>query len=324
MKRVERLAWVTVAGVLCNVMAWVSIDGGSGDNNGDAGDGGDAALDQTTPDVGNDVSPDVATDVTPDVVKDAGPDVTAIVAFQQAYAAAFCQRMSVCCYGAQLDASAPDAAIGSCEAFTTSAFGGGFENAIGDLATTSVLNSGNIVVNEPQRTNCLAALQTMSCPTISGTEYASLAQNCVGALSGTLPVGQPCGRSVECNNGYCLRDDAGVGTCVAIATVGQACNPEGNGNDECMYRSWAGSTTARCDVSARHRSWNPCKHVVRNAVVQVHRQDGKRWWLLLRMGVRLGHLQRQLHVHGGYPGLDPGGYGRLPELLRRRFGSELN
>jgi hypothetical protein len=249
MKRVERLAWVTVAGVLCNVMAWVSIEGCSGDNNSDAGDGGDAALDQTTPDVGNDVSPDVATDVTPDVVKDAGPDVTAIVAFQQAYAAALCQRMSVCCYGAQLDASAPDAAIGTCEAFTTSAFGGGFENAIGDLATTSVLNSGNIVVNEPQRTNCLAALQTMSCPTISGTEYASLAQNCVGALSGTLPVGQPCGRSVECNNGYCLRDDAGVGTCVAIATVGQACNPEGNGNDECMYRSWVGSTTARCDVT---------------------------------------------------------------------------
>ena len=254
MKRVERLAYVTVAGVICNLMVWMSMEGCSGDTTGDAGDSGPDQTTDVGPDVAPDVTPDVAPDVGPDVISDAGPDVTEIIAFQQAYAAALCQRIGVCCYGAQLDASAPPAAVAACEAYAVSSKGGGFENAIGDLANNAALHSGNIAVNESAKASCLAGLATLSCPSITGTEYATVAQNCLGALTGTVPVGGGCHETVECNDGYCQANDGGAvdasapGTCVALAGLGQPCNPIGNGNDQCMYRSWVGTTPLRCDI----------------------------------------------------------------------------
>ena len=254
MKRLERLGWVSVVALGCNVAAWTSIEGcGPGDDKSDAGDG---SSDQTTPDVKPDVSPDVA-DVNVGDVNDAGdadaPDVTEVVKFQQDYAAALCKRLSTCCYG-PVDASAPDAAVAACEANAMSANVGGIEFAIGELDRAATLNSGHITVNQTAATSCLAALSTLTCGQITGTEYSSMVKNCLGALSGTLNPGQgPCRGSVECNNGYCEPPDAGFGpdasgTCVALSAVGQPCSPVGGGNDQCMYRGWLGSQQARCDI----------------------------------------------------------------------------
>lgn len=256
MKRLQRLGWLSVVAFGFNAMAWVGVEGcGPGDDNNDAGDG---AVDQTTPDAKADVGSDVGL---PDVGKDqeagpsdAGADVTAVIAFQQAYAAALCKRLDKCCYGAQLDASAGDAGIAQCEANAISANVGGIEFAIGELDRQATLNSGHIDVNQTEATSCLAALSTLTCGQITGTEYTSMVKNCLGALTGNVPVGQAgCRGSVECNNGYCAPPDGGFGpdasgTCVAIAAIGADCNPIGGGNDQCMYRSWLGTQQARCDL----------------------------------------------------------------------------
>src|SRR5262245_54726849 len=175
MKRFERLGWVSLAAVLCNAAVWMSIEGCGPDNNGD--DAGDGQADQTS---------DVKLDqIGPDVADGGGPDVTAVDAaaimqFQQEYAAALCKRMSSCCYGLQLEASAPDAPIQTVQSFATAPFGGGFENVIGDLDNPAVLNGGHIALNSTAKASCLAGLATLSCPTVSGSEYETLAQNCIG------------------------------------------------------------------------------------------------------------------------------------------------
>ena len=257
MKRFGRLAWVAVVAFGFNTLAWSTLEGCSGDDN--KVDSGDGAVDQTNPDAKADVAPDVdgggdvvTSDADADV--EAGPDVKAIVDFQTAYAQALCERLASCCYGAQLDAGAPDAAIGTCETNAKSPNLGGIEFAIGEIGRPQVLNSGNINVNQTAATSCLAALQTLSCGQITGTEYAAMAQNCLGALSGKLDAGATgCHGSVECNNGYCEPPDGGFsngpGTCVPIAAIGQACNPIGGGNDQCMYRGWLGTQQARCDTT---------------------------------------------------------------------------
>jgi hypothetical protein len=229
----------------------MSIEGcGPGDDNTDAGD---SSVDQTS-DGKADVSADVVNDVVNDVTGDAGPDVADIVKFQHDYAAALCKRLGTCCYGAQLEAGAPDAAIATCEVNAMSATVGGIEFAIGELARPATLNSGHIVLNQTAATSCLAALSTLTCGQISGTEYTTMVKNCLGALSGTLNTNQgPCRGSVECNGGYCLPPDAGFGpdsggTCVALAGIGQACDPTGGGNDQCMYRGWLGTQQERCDI----------------------------------------------------------------------------
>jgi hypothetical protein len=239
----------------------MSIQGCGPDDNGK--DAGDGSVDQTQPDAKPDVSPDAPNDVSDASTADA-PDVAEIVKFQQDYAAALCKRLSTCCYGAQLDAGAPDAAIATCEANAASANVGGIEFAIGELARQATLNSGHIVVNQTAVTSCLAALSTLTCGQISGTEYSTMAQNCLGALSGTLTAGQgPCRGSVECNNGYCQAPDGGFGpdaggTCVALSAVGQPCDPTGGGNDQCMYRGWLGTQQARCDIFETDNTQNVC------------------------------------------------------------------
>jgi hypothetical protein len=257
MNRFRHLGWVGMVAVACNAFAWTTLGGCSGDDN--QGDAGDGSIDQTADTKANDVAvdnnvPDVGPDVSEGGPSDAGPDVTAIISFQQAYAQALCQRLSTCCYGAQLDASAPDAAIAACEANTESSTLGGIEYAIGEIGRSVTLHGGNIAVNETAATSCLAALQTLTCGQITGTEYTSMVKNCLGALSGTLSIGASgCTGSVECNNGYCQAPaaDAGPdasGTCVALSTIGQDCNPVGGGNDDCMYRGWLGTQQARCDI----------------------------------------------------------------------------
>jgi len=245
MKRFSRLGWVTVLAFGFNAFVWTGLEGCSGDDNTDAGD---ANPDQTA-DVKQDVAPDVAKDVTPDVM-DAGPDVTAVIAFQNAYAAALCKRLDTCCFGAQLDASAGDAGRATCEANAKSSSLGGIEYAIGEIGRPATLNSGHIDIDQTAATSCLAALSTLTCGTISGTEYAAMAKNCLGALKGNLATGTgPCVGSVECNNGYCqLPGDGGAGSCVALSAQGQPCSPIGNGNDQCMYRGWLGATPLRCDI----------------------------------------------------------------------------
>ncbi len=252
MKRSQRLTLVTVAFVGTNLAGWLTLEGCGPDNNGS--DAGDSSVDQTGPDVSK------ADVITADVVNDTGQpdaggvDAAEIIAFQQQYAAAFCKRMGACCYGAQLDASAPDAALGKCESLIVSTASGGVENAVGDIADPQVINSGHIVVNETAKASCLADLATVSCPQITGTEYQALAQNCNSVLSGTQAPSQPCKRTVECNNGFCEYPPADAGAdasakCVALSGANQPCDPFGNGNEQCMYRGWLGSTQLRCDIA---------------------------------------------------------------------------
>jgi len=250
--KLSRLRWVGTGAVICSLVTLGTIEGCSGDdNNGDAGDSGNDG----TSDTGKDINTqDVKNDVNEGGPTDAGPDVTEIVAFQHAISSAFCQRLGSCCYSTQLDAAAPDAAVASCIALVESPNGGGFENVVGDLADPLSLNSGHIVVDETAKTSCLAGLATMTCGSMTGTEYETLAKNCVGALHGSQAVGQNCRRTVECNNAFCSWGDAGSlapdasGTCVPLSGSGGDCDPRGNGNDQCMYRSWGGTTPLRCDT----------------------------------------------------------------------------
>jgi len=255
MKRFARLGWVSVVVFGFNAFAWSTLEGCSGDDNG--GDAGDANPDQTGPDVKNDVVPqEGGQDVVQDVIsEDAGPDVTAVLEFRQAYALALCKRLDTCCNVAQLDASAGDAGIAQCMANAESPNLGGIEFAIGEIGRSATLNSGHVVVDQTAATSCLADLATLPCGTITGSTYDTMAQNCLGALKGNVPVGSgPCYGSVECDNGYCQEPDGGFapdagGKCVALSAQGQPCSPIGGGNDQCMYRGWLGTTQLRCDLT---------------------------------------------------------------------------
>ncbi len=209
MNRFRHLGWVGMVAFACNAFAWSTLEGCSGDDTG--GDAGDGSIDQTNdgtkPDVFvNDVNVQDVVSEEAGNPSDAGPDVVAIVTFQQAYAQALCQRLSTCCYGSAvsnpLDASTSDASIAACEGTALSSTVGGIEYAIGEIDRAVTLHGGNIAVNETAATSCLAAIQTLTCGQISGTEYSTMVENCLSALSGTIPIGgSGCTGSVECNNG---------------------------------------------------------------------------------------------------------------------------
>jgi len=253
MKRVERLAWLSVAVVAVNGLVWTSMVGCSGDTTTDDG-GPDSSGDTVVPDV---TQPDVKNDVaTPDGGSDgdAAFDSAPLTDFQQAYAAAFCKRIGTACFQEQLDAGVSDAALGACEQLITTS-GGGIENAVYDLADPIALNGGHISINQTSASSCLAGLATMSLPTLSGTEYATLAENCTGALVGDLANGQGCHETAECSTGFCTYDkDAGVpdgstGVCIPTGVSGASCGSlRGSGNEECMHRGWEGTTQLKCEV----------------------------------------------------------------------------
>ena len=250
MKRVERLAWLSVAVVACNGVLWTSVAGCGPDNpNTDAGPDSmaDTKTDGPTIDAPNDVSDGGS--------KDVAIDVKDLVDFQHNFATTYCQRIAKECWGAQFDAAAPDAAVAAC-ADTIVTSGGGLENAVYDLADPNALNGGHIHLNTTASASCLAGLSTMTLPAIPGTEYATLAQNCTGALTGDLANGQGCHETAECTTGFCsYAADAGApdgspGACIATGATNAPCGSgRGAGNEECMHRSWNGTTQLRCDLT---------------------------------------------------------------------------
>jgi len=235
--------------VLGNLLVWTTV-AGCGPDNGNP-DAGDASPDQTT-DVGMDTTNDVGNDVVGNDASDAGEagyDAAAVINFQQAYAAALCKAYGTYCFQAELDASLPSANLAFCEATVTGSGGGGPENVIGDLSTNGVIDSGTVFVDETAATSCLAGVMTMTLPNIPGSEYATIAQNCIGALSGSQASGQPCNATIECGDGFCAAGgDAGGKVCVPLSGLNGACGSfSGSGNDQCMYRGWTGSPQLRCD-----------------------------------------------------------------------------
>ncbi len=244
MRNLSRIAAMAGGIVACNVIAWTSMVGCSGDDNA-IPDGGDAAPDNTqidvfVPDVqGQDVVGDEDAGTNPDAPYDAA----SLLAFPAEEALASCGRLRTCCYGA--DAGV---ALTKCIGHVSPL---GINGTLVELSLPGVLDGGHLHLDETTANSCLAALSTFSCPVMPESEYRNVTQNCYGAVSGTLPIGaQGCKTSVECVPGaYCAAATAPDGgptkECYVVGDAGSPCTAS---NIQCMYRGYLGQNQLRCAI----------------------------------------------------------------------------
>jgi hypothetical protein len=179
-------------------------------------------VDATTADVVDATTADVA-DVTAVDVFDAAPDVyvcpTALEAYPQQYAAAYCYGVGNCCPG--FDAGGFD--LAACESRATSY--GGWDNTIPSDAGT-VACRGNMTIDEDAGVRCFAALRAYPCGTeVDASAFAALIRACEGVLGGTLPIDAGgCVSSFECVDGaYCKPGADGGGICTPLVGEGGTC-----------------------------------------------------------------------------------------------------
>jgi hypothetical protein len=236
-----------IAGVVAgfSTLAATLTVGCSGDDNG--GDAGDSGNDGTV-EAGKDAQPDnFVNDVNTVDVVDAG-DADAqnpIDKFRSDLATAVCTRYQGCCN--TLDAGAFD--FNKCYGIAINNF---WEGSNTEISRPGVIDRGNLTLNQSAATSCLAGLATLSCPTISGSEFKTTSDNCFAAVTGTLANGANCIQSAECKSGeYCkfAGVDAGttdggqaLGICANLVGDGGACGADPYGtnfqSDECAYEGW--------------------------------------------------------------------------------------
>lgn len=210
----------------------------------------DAAADTTTdvvvPDTGvPDANDGGSTDAEPDVRQ------IGLQEFIDQQSVLLCQRYAQCCFGA--DAAAFDTA--KCALLVAPS---SLERNLEGLRVPGVFfgvdggpdgGGANLVLDQPKANACLAELSTLACPTITAGEYGKVADDCYGAVYGTIQAGKgPCLDSVECAPGnFCttVLDDAGVRTCAPLLQAGATCTISAQ-NTACQYRGYLGAPS-RCE-----------------------------------------------------------------------------
>jgi hypothetical protein len=208
-------------------------------------DGGkDATTDQITPD-----GPQ------PDVLVDTGVDGGGgsdggnnIQNFRVQVAQAFCARFQNCCNN--VDAGPFD--YSTCVAGITKS---GVEGSSLGLPA-EVLNGPNVSLDMVEAQACLAGLATLSCPVVDTKEWKPLADHCMNAIVGSLPVNGQCIKPVECQKtAYCNyavdagKSDAGTsyGLCANLLQQGAKCGQSSfyysfnnlYSSEECGYKNWS-------------------------------------------------------------------------------------
>lgn len=146
---------------------------------------------------------------------DAGPN--AFQQYAQSYAQAFCAQLLECCSGYD---SGVGIDVASCVAQQETS---GFENTLPGNA--AAYTDGHLSLNSTAAANCIAALPTLSCGTVTAAANAAVTNDCCGVFQGTLSLGAGgCQSSFECASGYCqLPADGGAGECTALVATGDAC-----------------------------------------------------------------------------------------------------
>jgi hypothetical protein len=223
------------------------------------GDAGDASTDTTAdvkPDIGNDVGMDVAQDVAQDggsdvvdsgndVVSDAPADYSAPLAFVTGVAAALCERIGACCFGAA------DAATFDNQGCINQVLP--FGNNLSSYQYQLLVN-GNVAFDPAKAQSCLTQISQINCTqnVITSAQATAIDTACFAALTGTVAVSNGCTGSIECVPGsFCdtpLGGDAG--TCAALRGANQPCGdfiPQDPGYSEtaCSYRG-SGNTGLYC------------------------------------------------------------------------------
>lgn len=199
---------------------------------------------RVTVDASGDVSATDATDAGD--ASDAGPFCSVSVpeagGFLSAYAAAVCQSLATCCnVGSSFNTA-------SCLSVYDVPGSGSY---LGVMYPLRFLDGGRVAYDPASACNCLEAIATINCGTVTAEALDSLEQTCFGAVHGTVPAenltdagdagdgGAPgCASSYECVPGaYCSVEltsdpvDGGLGTCRQLVPDGGTCTD----NFQCSY-----------------------------------------------------------------------------------------
>lgn len=192
--------------------------------------------------------------------KDAGPDAMdsgsdtgdPLSVFAKQLATAYCTRFATCCNG--VDAGPFDS--NACQQYVR---GSGWNSSLtgiipnDQLLSPEMIARNNVQVDQMSATACLAALATLSCPTVASSEYNDVTDKCYAATKGTLAAGAACIATIECQNTeFCRfegidggKTDAGttLGQCATLQGLDASCGaaPYGDPNftsAECAYKGW--------------------------------------------------------------------------------------
>jgi hypothetical protein len=154
----------------------------------------------------------------------AGFDASALVAYANNAATAWCQRIFDCC--------GTDSGVDYQGCTSTFRSGQGWEYS---LPRDTEIASGHIQLNPDAGTGCINALRNFACPTSTAAQWATVSKACFAAVQGTVAIGGSCDSNFDCVPGsYCATvPDAGVegGTgrqCAALLAPGQNCDLAGD------------------------------------------------------------------------------------------------
>jgi hypothetical protein len=182
---------------------------------------------------------------------------TALLAYPQSQASAFCQRLETCC-GA-------DAGSFNTAKCVSDNLVGGWEFSL--PFPLDILDAGHVALDPDASAACVNLIGNFACPTSSAAQYGNITTACYGALRGTIPIGKgPCTSTVECVSGsYCATvtadaGDAGDTTqCQALLAVGQPCGAAAHDT------ACAGSGTGNfCDRFGIHDAGVTCQPGIPN------------------------------------------------------------
>jgi hypothetical protein len=155
---------------------------------------------------------------------EAGFDAQVLYDFRDEIATAYCGRWGFCCFGA--DAAAFD--LEKCKQTQFNSF-----NTLGNVGhSVNTYDGGGVTLNAVAAQACRDDINppTFTCTNVPTSYFTKINSDCSSAIQGLLPPAAVCHDFFECaGDQYCTSTRSDIdGTCVPIASAGQACTNAAN------------------------------------------------------------------------------------------------